>query len=40
MSSVKPENDDLPWLVNGSLDKDESAAVVMNTLFWPLCVTA
>ncbi|HED52328.1 MAG TPA: hypothetical protein ENI83_02100 [Gammaproteobacteria bacterium] len=27
MSSVKPENDDLPWLVNGSLDKDESAVV-------------
>ena len=27
MSSVKPDNDDLPWLVNGSLDKDERAAV-------------
>lgn len=27
MSSVKPDNDNLPWLVNGSLDKHESAAV-------------
>jgi anti-sigma factor RsiW len=27
MSSVKSNNDDLPWLVNGSLDKTEAAVV-------------